>query len=133
MDLFAASFQANENGDDLSQAAREVGEQELANRSWPKDAENEPCVVREESSHEESRVFSVATHFIEKLFLDAFSCFLIGTKSHRLVEKQNTQFPVFAHCIVRLIAVFAKELAAERIWNLSKRLLLWSKEHHLLK
>ena len=40
MDLFAASFQANENGDDLSQAAREVGEQELANRSWPKDAEN---------------------------------------------------------------------------------------------
>ena len=32
MDLFAASFQANENGDDLSQAARGVGEQGLAKR-----------------------------------------------------------------------------------------------------
>jgi len=31
MDLFVASFQANENGEDLSQAAREVGEQELTN------------------------------------------------------------------------------------------------------
>ena len=33
MDLFAASFQANEKGDDLSQAAREAGEQELINVS----------------------------------------------------------------------------------------------------
>ena len=31
MDLFAATFQANENGEDLSQAARELGEQELTN------------------------------------------------------------------------------------------------------
>src|SRR4051794_19356564 len=97
----------------------------------PEDAEHEPGVVWEVGSHKEPRVLVFPTELAEEFVLHTLCSRLVRTQAGALVQEEHPQFPVLTHRGMRLIAVFALEYVVKRIWNLPKRLLLWSEQRHL--